>query len=69
VSSDSDFTRRAARIREQGLLVIGFGERKTPKGFVAACDRFSFTDILSRSGSRGGSRGDEAAPWDQGDRS
>lgn len=46
VSSDSDFTRLATRIREQGLLVIGFGERKTPKAFVAACDRFLYTDLL-----------------------
>ena len=52
VSSDSDFTRLATRIREQGLLVIGFGERKTPKAFVAACDRFVYTDILKRSGGR-----------------
>lgn len=46
VSSDSDFTRLASRIREEGLLVIGFGERKTPRAFVTACDRFVFTDIL-----------------------
>ncbi|KAM0324646.1 hypothetical protein ACHAQA_008037 [Verticillium albo-atrum] len=39
-SSDSDFTRLAARIRESGLVVYGFGERKTPKPFVAACDKF-----------------------------
>jgi hypothetical protein len=70
VSSDSDFTRLATRIREQGLLVIGFGERKTPKAFVAACDRFLYTDILKRggSGSGGGGRrsasdsGDDSAP-------
>jgi uncharacterized LabA/DUF88 family protein len=46
VSSDSDFTRLASRIREEGLMVIGFGERKTPRAFVTACDRFLFTDIL-----------------------
>ncbi|SBO43935.1 NYN domain-containing protein [Cyanobium sp. NIES-981] len=57
VSSDSDFTRLATRIREEGLLVIGFGERKTPKAFVAACDRFLYTDILKRSGSSTGSGG------------
>ncbi len=57
VSSDSDFTRLATRIREQGLLVIGFGERKTPKPFVAACDRFLYTDILRRGGSAGPSPG------------
>src|SRR5690606_20948370 len=43
-SSDSDFTRLAARIREQGLTVYGFGEEKTPKAFVAACDKFVYTE-------------------------
>lgn len=47
VSSDSDFTRLAARIRESGLIVYGFGERKTPGPFVAACDKFIYTDILA----------------------
>ena len=47
VSSDSDFTRLATRIRESGLVVYGFGERKTPQAFVAACDKFLFTEILS----------------------
>jgi uncharacterized LabA/DUF88 family protein len=46
VSSDSDFTRLATRIREAGLAVYGFGERKTPNPFVAACDKFVFTEIL-----------------------
>lgn len=46
VSSDSDFTGLARRIREDGLLVVGFGERKTPRPFVAACDRFVYTEIL-----------------------
>jgi uncharacterized LabA/DUF88 family protein len=46
VSSDSDFTRLATRIREAGLAVYGFGERKTPKPFVAACDKFIPTEIL-----------------------
>ena len=46
VSSDSDFTRLAARIREQGLTVYGFGERKTPTAFVAACDKFVYTENL-----------------------
>jgi len=46
VSSDSDFTRLASRIREEGLLVYGFGERKTPKAFVSACDKFTFTEVL-----------------------
>ncbi|KAH8175224.1 NYN domain-containing protein [Sarocladium implicatum] len=47
VSSDSDFTRLASRIRESGLLVYGFGERKTPKPFVAACDKFIHTENLA----------------------
>ncbi len=46
VSSDSDFTRLASRIREQGLIVYGFGERKTPKPFVTACDKFIYADVL-----------------------
>jgi len=46
VSSDSDFTRLASRIREQGLTVYGFGERKTPKPFVTACDKFIYADVL-----------------------
>ncbi len=46
VSSDSDFTRLAARLREEGLTVYGFGEDKTPKPFVNACDKFIYTRIL-----------------------
>lgn len=46
VSSDSDFTRLAQRLREEGLLVLGFGERKTPAPFVAACDKFIYTELL-----------------------
>jgi len=46
VSSDSDFTRLAARVREAGLLVYGFGEKKTPTPFVSACDKFIYTEIL-----------------------
>lgn len=46
VSSDSDFTKLAARIREAGLVVYGFGEKKTPEPFVAACDKFIFTEVL-----------------------
>jgi len=48
VSSDSDFTRLATRIREAGLSVYGFGEHKTPKPFVAACDKFIYTEILRK---------------------
>jgi hypothetical protein len=46
VSSDSDFTRLAARIREQGLVVYGIGERKTPQPFVNACDQFIYVENL-----------------------
>ena len=46
VSSDSDFTRLAARLRESGMTVYGFGERKTPKPFVAACDKFIYVENL-----------------------
>jgi len=46
VSSDSDFTRLASRIRESGLTVYGFGEKKTPDAFVSACDKFIFTEVL-----------------------
>jgi uncharacterized LabA/DUF88 family protein len=46
VSSDSDFTRLAARIREQGVDVYGFGERKTPESFRQACRRFIYTENL-----------------------
>ncbi|HEY2507749.1 MAG TPA: NYN domain-containing protein [Streptosporangiaceae bacterium] len=56
VSSDSDFTRLAGRIRESGLTVYGFGERKTPKAFVAACDKFIYIENLTSP------RGDAEAP-------
>ncbi|KAF1716689.1 hypothetical protein CSC74_07290 [Pseudoxanthomonas yeongjuensis] len=46
VSSDSDFTRLAQRLREEGLTVYGFGEKKTPDPFVRACDKFIYTEVL-----------------------
>lgn len=46
VSSDSDFTKLASRIRESGLVVYGFGEKKTPEPFVSACDKFIYTEVL-----------------------
>jgi uncharacterized LabA/DUF88 family protein len=49
VSSDSDFTRLASRIREAGHTVYGFGEKKTPQPFISACDRFIYTEILKSS--------------------
>ncbi|WP_295053259.1 NYN domain-containing protein [Sulfuricurvum sp.] len=48
VSSDSDFTRLASRIRESGIKVYGFGEQKTPKAFIGVCDKFIFTENLRR---------------------
>jgi uncharacterized LabA/DUF88 family protein len=47
VSSDSDFTKLASRIRESGLVVYGFGEKKTPEPFVSACDKFIYTEVLT----------------------
>jgi Fe-S-cluster formation regulator IscX/YfhJ/predicted nuclease of predicted toxin-antitoxin system len=47
VSSDSDFTKLAARLREAGMLVIGMGEKKTPKPFIAACERFKYLEVLA----------------------
>ena len=46
VSSDSDFTRLAIRLREAGLKVIGMGERKTPSPFIVACDKFVYIDVV-----------------------
>jgi len=46
VSSDSDFTRLATRLREAGMTVYGIGDRKTPTAFVSACDRFIYLDLL-----------------------
>ncbi len=48
VSSDSDYTRLATRLRESGMTVYGLGRRNTPAPFVAACDRFIYLDLLSR---------------------
>lgn len=47
VSSDSDFTRLATRLREAGMKVIGIGEEKTPEPFITACDKFIYIEILS----------------------
>lgn len=47
VSSDSDFTRLATRLREAGMVVYGIGERKTPAPFRAACDKFTYIEVLS----------------------
>jgi hypothetical protein len=47
VSSDSDFTRLATRLRESGMVVYGLGRRNTPAPFVAACDRFIYLELLT----------------------
>ena len=49
ISSDSDFTGLALRIREEGLMVLGFGEQKTPEAFRNACHKFIFTEVLRQS--------------------
>jgi uncharacterized LabA/DUF88 family protein len=56
VSSDSDFTKLASRLRESGKRVYGFGEEKTPRPFVAACDRFIYTEVFSATPAAGQSR-------------
>ena len=48
VSSDSDFTKLATRLREAGMLVIGIGEKKTPNPFIVACDKFIYIEILRK---------------------
>ena len=60
VSSDSDFTRLAARLRESGMTVYGFGERKTPKPFVAACDKFIYVENLRFTDEDAGPGGSDA---------
>ena len=59
VSSDSDFTRLAARLRESGMTVIGMGESKTPNSFIAACNKFKYLNILSAADE---AEAEEAAP-------
>lgn len=54
VSSDSDFTRLATRIREKGVFVMGIGQRKTPKSFTNGCDLFVFTENLIATSANGG---------------
>jgi uncharacterized LabA/DUF88 family protein len=63
VSSDSDFTRLATRLRESGMTVYGIGRRSTPSAFVAACDRFIYLDLLTAE-APGASDDEEPAPPD-----
>ena len=48
VSSDSDFTKLATRLREAGVVVYGIGEKKTPNPFIVACDKFIYIEILKK---------------------
>lgn len=59
IASDSDYTRLALRIRESGLTVYGFGEKKTPEAFRVSCDKFTFLEIIPLSE---GEERNEAAP-------
>jgi uncharacterized LabA/DUF88 family protein len=52
VSSDSDFTKLAARLREAGMYVIGMGEKKTPAPFIAACEKFKYLEVLASMASK-----------------
>ena len=52
VSSDSDFTRLATRLREAGMRVLGIGERKTPNPFIVACDKFIYVEIIRSRGTK-----------------
>ena len=53
VSSDSDFTRLAVRLREAGMKVYGMGERKTPQPFIAACDKFIYIEVIRAAAANG----------------
>ncbi|MEX2512938.1 MAG: NYN domain-containing protein [Cyclobacteriaceae bacterium] len=63
VSSDSDFTKLATRLREAGLMVIGMGEKKTPDPFIVACDKFIYLEILQQGSD--GSTGTKEKPNNQ----
>ena len=52
VSSDSDFTKLAARLREAGMFVIGMGEKKTPTPFISACEKFKYLEVLASMASK-----------------
>ncbi len=60
VSSDSDFTRLATRLREAGMLVIGIGEKKTPNPFIVACDKFVYIEVLKKPNDKKGSKADKS---------
>ncbi|HRN79510.1 MAG TPA: NYN domain-containing protein [Ferruginibacter sp.] len=56
VSSDSDFTRLATRLREAGMMVIGIGEKKAPAAFISACEKFIYLEILQKPGASSGEK-------------
>lgn len=56
VSSDSDFTRLATRLREAGMMVIGIGEKKAPAAFISACEKFIYLEILQKPDSSSGEK-------------
>lgn len=62
VSSDSDFTRLATRLREAGMKVIGIGEKKTPDPFIVACDKFIYIEILKDQAEEGESKAVKQKP-------
>jgi uncharacterized LabA/DUF88 family protein len=62
VSSDSDFTRLATRLREAGMKVIGIGEKKTPDPFITACDKFIYIEILASDDSASETKGGRKQP-------
>ena len=62
VSSDSDFTRLATRLREAGMMVYGMGERKTPAPFIVACDKFIYIEVIRAAGEKARAAARAAAP-------
>jgi len=62
VSSDSDFTRLAIRLREAGQRVIGIGEKKTPSAFIAACDKFTYIEVIHEESRLEGDDSDQKTP-------
>jgi uncharacterized LabA/DUF88 family protein len=68
VSSDSDFTRLATRLREAGMLVIGMGEKKTPDPFIVACDKFIYLEILQKQGEEATDLNNKSIPSPQVDK-
>jgi len=65
VSSDSDFTRLATRLREAGMKVFGIGEKKTPEPFIVACDKFIYIEILKNQSEENGSELEKNKPTEK----